>query len=97
MKTRKKHDSEFKRNAVAMTYESGKTVGEVAAETRYYPTMLSKWRSDLSEHGNNAFPGHGRRRNDDRELHNLRKEIERLKQERDILKKAISFLATPQN
>ena len=42
-----------------------------------------------------AFPGKGYLKPADAELKNLRKELEKVKRERDILKKAVAYFAEP--
>ena len=54
---------------------------------------LRKWKASLEAHGGKAFPGHGVRGVLDDELARLRAENDRLRLERDILKKAAALFA----
>jgi transposase len=49
-----------------------------------------------AEHGEEAFPGHGQRRSEQAEIDRLRREVQKLKAERDILKKAAAYFAKDQ-
>ena len=53
----------------------------------------SRARDLLAAEGEAAFPGHGRRPAPQAELARLRRELERVTEERDILKKAAAFFA----
>lgn len=51
----------------------------------------AKWVRDLSMDPQHAFPGHGQMKQ--QEIDRLRKEVAKLRAERDILKKAAAFFA----
>jgi len=55
--------------------------------------QLYKWKEELVKQGAEAFPGMGRRSAGKDEVTRLRKELERVKEERDILKKAAAYFA----
>ena len=55
--------------------------------------MLRRWRQELEQHGEKAFPGNGMPLEE--ELTRLRKENEVLRREREILKKAVSIFSQP--
>ena len=92
-RSRRKHSGEFKREAVRLTREPGRTVGEVAANLGVDRSLLQRWRSEMDAHGAEAFPGNGRPKASDEEVLQLRKELARAQQERDILKKALAYFA----
>jgi len=92
-RSRRKHSSEFKREAVGLTHEAGRTVGEVAGKLGIDRSLLQRWRSEMESRGADAFPGNGRSRASDEEVLQLRKELARAQQERDILKKALAYFA----
>ena len=71
---------------------SGKPSSEVARELGVRRNQLYKWKEQLTKRGNSAFPGSGRGQTSD-EVSRLRKELERVKEERDILKKAAAYFA----
>ena len=53
--------------------------------------MLRKWIRKFEGDGDKAFPGSGRLKPEDEENRRLRRENERLRMERDILKKAVAI------
>ena len=92
-RSRRKHSAEFKREAVRLSREAGRTVGDVAANLGIDRGLLQRWRSELESHGAEAFPGNGRLKASDEEVLQLRKDLARAQQERDILKKALAYFA----
>jgi transposase len=90
---RKMYTVEFKREAVSLITKHGYGVSEAARNLGVHATMLRKWKRTLEQQGESAFPGNGRLRPDQAELHRLRQENKRLRMERDILKKAALFFA----
>lgn len=91
MGTRRRFSREFKFEAVSMVVEQGRDLHEVARELGVRSDMLQKWIRKFGEDGGDAFPGSGRLKPDDEEMRRLRRENERLRQERDILKKALAI------
>ncbi len=83
MENRRKFSAEFKREAVQMTALPGTTIRQVAKDLGINERLLGRWRRDLVEHGGKAFVGQGHAR--DEELLRLRRELAKLKQERDFL------------
>jgi transposase len=59
----------------------------VAFDLGLHPNTLYRWRSEVGVAGAEAFPGQGRMAAGDDEVRRLQREISRLRQERDILKK----------
>jgi len=55
--------------------------------------QLYKWKDQLSQRGEKAFPWHGRRSASSDEVTRLRQEFAQVKEERDILKKAAAYFA----
>ena len=92
-KSRRKYSAEFKREAVRLSREPGRTVGQAAANLGVDRSLLQRWRSEIESHGAEAFPGNGRPKASDEEVLQLRKELARAQQERDILKKALAYFA----
>lgn len=82
---------EFKLEAVRLSEEDGRSVAEVARELGIHPNNLYKWRAQFAEEGEEAFPGKGNLNSQDEEMRRLRRENARLREERDILKKAVIF------
>ena len=90
---KKKYTPEFKREAVRLITEQGYKTAEAARNLGIHPSVLNRWKSQLATDGQNAFPGKGHLTPEKEELQKLRKENQRLKMERDILKKAAAFFA----
>lgn len=80
---------EFKGNAVRLVTEKGMPVGKVARELDIHPNLLHLWRRKFLAQGDAAFTGKGRVKPENAETRRLRKELERVKEQRDILKKAL--------
>ena len=90
---RRRFSAEFKREAVRLMDSSGKLPAELARELGVSPNQLYKWKEQLEKRGAHAFPGMGRRSVEDDEVGRLKQELERVKEERDILKKAAAYFA----
>lgn len=88
---RKQYTAEFKREAVRLVTEQGLSQAQVARDLGIDNNLLSRWKKQLQNHHEQAFPGHGRPQ--DEELARLRRENEVLRQERDILKKAVGIFS----
>ena len=67
------------------------TKRQIAEELGIGAKLLGRWCKEFSEHGDKAFPGHGKAR--DEEVAVLRRELARVKKERDFLKKAAALFA----
>lgn len=93
MSKRKGFSSEFKREAVRLLDRGQKPAADLARELGIRRNQLYKWKEQLMEHGGEAFPGRGRRAASADEVARLRRELERIKEERDILKKAAAYFA----
>lgn len=91
MSKRRKYASEFKHEAVGMLQSPGVTIAQVASELGIGANMLGRWRRELRGSGPQAFQGNGKPR--DEELATLRRELARVKRERDFLKEAAAFFA----
>ena len=84
---------EFKRDAVQLVTEKGVRVGKVARELDIHPNLLHLWRRRFLAEGDKAFIGKGRVSPEEAEIRGLRKQLERVKEERDILKKALAVFS----
>ena len=91
MSKRRKFTEEFKFEAVRLTRDPDVSVAQIARELGIGANMLSRWRQELTREADRAFRGHGRSR--DEELTTLRRELARVKKERDFLKEAAAFFA----
>jgi len=82
---------EFKWDAVQLVTERGMPVGKVARELDIHPNLLHSWRRTFLVKGDKAFTGKGRIVPEKAEIRRLRKELKKVREERDILKKALAF------
>lgn len=94
-KTQRTYTREFKQQAVQFFETSGKSKTEISRDLGISDSALSKWCKEFGEHGEEAFPGKGHQTAIEEENRKLKREIEILRQERDILKKAVSIFAQP--
>ena len=92
-RTRRSYSKEFKVEAVRLLETSGKLVYEIENELGIGHGCLTRWKQKLAEEGNDAFPGHGRRTADQERIRELERENTILRQERDILKKAVAIFS----
>ncbi len=92
-KKRKQYSKQFKLDAVKLITEQGYNASEAARNLDIDHNTLRRWKKQLETDKSEAFPGNGKMVSEKEELHRLRKEVARLKMERDILKKATVFFA----
>jgi len=94
MGRRKIYTREFKEAAVDLYNNSGRTTTDIAKELGIHPENLCRWlreNKEGKENNINVFPGHGKPR--DEEMAMLRKEVIDLREENEILKKAMGYFA----
>lgn len=91
MSQRRKFSEEFKREAVGLTRQPGVRVSQIAQDIGVGANQLYTWRRKQDAHGAKAFTGSGVAR--DQELLTLKREVARLKKERDFLRDAAAFFA----
>jgi transposase len=90
---RRKFSREFKLEAVNLVRERGVTVAQAARDLDVHENVLRKWIRDFAADPKHAFPGPGQLKPEQQEIDRLRKEVTKLKAERDILKKAAAYFA----
>jgi transposase len=91
MAQRRRFSAEYKREAVAMLDVPGVSVSQIAADLGIGATVLGRWRRELRQEPDQAFPGHGRPREE--EVERLRRDLARVTKERDFLREAAAFFA----
>jgi len=89
---RRKFTQAFKLEALARAREDGRTLAQVARELEVRPDLLRRWKAELEPE---AVDARVATLSPAEELRRLRREVARLKQERDFLKKATAFFAQP--
>ena len=90
------YTKEFKQEAVHLVESSKKSKSAIARDLGISDSALSTWCKAFGTDGEQAFPGKGHQTALEEEVRRLRRENEVLKQERDILKKAVRIFVQPQ-
>ena len=94
MRERKSYTQEFKREAVRLAKERG-NVAQTARDLGISDNSLQQWKKQINDTPDNTFPGNGNPR--DPEMTRLQRELARVKEENEILKKAVGiFTVRPQ-
>ena len=93
MAKRRQYDIEFKRAAVELAGAGEKSMAELEVELGISRGVLKQWVRAAKRDGGEAFPGNGRLKASDEELRRLQRENALLRQERDILKKAVGIFS----
>mgnify|MGYP001013466941 FL=1 len=93
MGTRRQFSREFKLEAVKLVTQRGVSVAQTARDLDVHENVLRKWVREASADPQHAFPGQGVMKPEQAEIERLRKEVAKLKMERDILKKAAAYFA----
>jgi len=96
MTKRTTYTKEFKEEAIRLLERGDKPAIELARELGIRRNLLYKWQEQLRAKGEAAFSGPGRPQSDsgkDAEIARLKRELEQVKEERDILKKAAAYFA----
>jgi transposase len=94
-KKRRTYTREFKIEAVRLYKTSGRTQAEIEEELGIGSGCLCRWKKEFAEAGEDAFPGQGRLPPEKERIRRLERENEILRQERDILKKAVTIFSQP--
>ncbi len=92
-KIQRVYTKEFKEEAVRLAQMSGKSIAQIARELGISDSAIHGWRKELAEHGEEAFPGKGHQTALEEENRHLKRELERIQQERDILKKVVGIFS----
>ena len=94
---RRQFTDEFKQEAVALLVSSGRPLSQIASELGISPSMLRNWRNGSAGSARRPIPASAPHPAPDpaTELSRLRRENDRLRMERDILKKAVAIFSEP--
>ena len=95
-KKRKKYDSAFKLEAIRLVNEEHRSVSEVERNLGISQGTLSRWVREYKADPVETFPGKGRLKAKDEEIRRLKRELEKVREERDIIKKALVYFAEDQ-
>lgn len=88
------YDKEFKLNAVQLYLTSGRNYLQVSREIGIPVGTLVTWVNSHKKDGKEVFPGKGYVKPSDAEVAALRKELMIVREERDILKKALGIFSS---
>ena len=94
-KKRRRYDAEFKRNAIALSEEPGRTARSVEHSLGIASGMIGRWKRQLEKNGNLAFPGNGIEAltPEQKKIRDLEKRLKDAEMDRDILKKALAIFS----
>ena len=88
------YDRKFKENAVKLSYQRD-NINDLARELGIRSELVYRWRREFKEYGTGSFSGHGvpNLTPEMKELSNLKKQIQRIETENEILKKALGIIS----
>ena len=90
---RRRFTREFKIETVKLITSSEHSVTQVSDDMGIHPNTLYKWIRQYSDKPQEAFPGTGHLTSEAEQIRQLKRENERLRMERDILKKAMAIFS----
>jgi transposase len=90
---RRRFSREFKGEAVRLVVERGVSAAQAARDLGIHINVLRNWVREQRADPTHAFPGNGQQKPEDAEITQLKREVARLKMERDILKTAAAYFA----
>ena len=92
-KGHRNYDRQFKEEAVRLATEGGRTVSDVAHGLGIHENLLHTWKRKHKKDPSGSFPGKGHLKPEEEELKRLHKENANLKEDREILKKALAIFS----
>ena len=93
MATRRQFSREYKLEAVKLVKERGVSVLQAARDLDVHENVLRNWVREATTDPQEAFPGKVVMNPEQAEIERLKKEVNKLRMERDILKKAAAYFA----
>jgi transposase len=93
-RVRRTFTPQFKRDAVRLVVDEGKSLTEVATHLGIARSLLQRWREQRTAAPHDAFPGNGRLPASAQRVRELEQQLRAVTQERDILKKALAYFVT---
>ena len=90
---RRKFTREFKLEAVRLIRDRGVSYAQASEDLKVHPTQLRNWVKAFASDPQHAFSGQGQMKPEHLEIARLKREVLKLKAERDILKKAAAYFA----
>jgi transposase len=83
---RRQFTREFKLEAVRLIKDRGVSYARAAEDLGVHPTQLRDWVKKFADDPQHAFPGPGQMNPEQQEIERLKRKVNKLKAERDILK-----------
>jgi transposase len=93
MARKRTYTRSFKLQALELAKSGQKSINEIERDLGITPGLLHKWKARIKVDGQQAFPGKGRLKEDEELIRRLKRENELLRQEREILKKALAIFS----
>jgi transposase len=90
---RRKYTKEFKLEALRLVTERGVGFAQASRDLGIHQNVLRNWVKEFAADPQHSFPGHGQMKPEAAEIAALKREVAKLKAERDILKKAAAYFA----
>jgi transposase len=90
---RRVYTREFKEETIQLVLNRGMSVSQVSKDLEIGSELIYSWIRKYKSDPENSFPGKGRLKPEDEKLRKLERELADVKEERDILKKAISIFS----
>jgi len=90
---RRKYTREFKLEAVRLIIQRGVGYAQASQDLGVHQSQLLTWVKAFADDPAQAFPGQGQMKPEQLEIARLKREVSKLKAERDILKKAAAYFA----
>jgi transposase-like protein len=90
---RRKFTREFKLEAVRLIKDRGVSYAQASQDLSVHESQLRSWVKAQADDPQHAFPGQGQMKPEQLEIAQLKREVIKLKAERDILKKAAAYFA----
>ena len=88
---RRKVTREFKLETVRLIRDRGVSYVQAAQDLGVHQSVLRTWVKAFADDPQHAFPGQGQMKPEQLEIARLKREVSKLKAERDILKKAAAY------
>ena len=92
--SKKRYDAEFKRESVRLSDSSGKTDHQIEQDLGLYQGAIGRWGKEFLADPIDAFPGTGHQKPVEEQNRQLRRELDIVREERDILKKVVAIFST---
>jgi len=84
---------EFKKETISLVLDRGMKVKDVSKDLGVDTVLIYQWIRKYKADPEHSFPGKGKLKPGDEKIRKLERELSDVKEERDILKKAISIFS----